>query len=339
MRIVFLKFIYLASIFLTLHGLVFAVCELNPFPPYPPSPGEFKSVPKVTSSESGIVLSWEEVRNRDGYVVSVCTADSNRFEPISRTDSTSITVGYDDLPEKVWFQVRAFVYVDDSYVFNGGRVVSVNIGSNEKSKRIDKSRRDGDGKSFDEPSGSEVELQVGESVSLTDVRKLQSEFPEFNGSASFYNPNFPQVVNPFVPTTRGDGSIIPALLTDEGITETVERVRLIQAQRDKQSRNNQPAKVVVTEGVSSSSSVGPDVSKGEVEKSLSTSTNTSLHDDSVGTQMSSQIGEGRVHPSENMSKEIESPESEHPGAQIHIYILVGFLVLSFIYLIFYKESK
>ena len=49
-------------------------------------------------------------------------------------------------------------------------------------------------------------------------------FPAFTPSQSFYSAEYPSVSNPFMPQPTPDGRMAPALLTDDGITETVARV-------------------------------------------------------------------------------------------------------------------
>ena len=56
----------------SLLGLIYASCEIDPFPPYPPSPPEFQKPVGLSITNEGILASWEVVPDQEGYLVSIC---------------------------------------------------------------------------------------------------------------------------------------------------------------------------------------------------------------------------------------------------------------------------
>jgi|GEM_PF-1263018 len=322
-------------LFFTIHSLG-ANCHIDPFPPYPPSPPEFREPLKVSKLSQGVLVSWQGLRNHEGYLISVCSDETGAYIPVGETTVEQFLLTGLPAQKSMWVQVRAFVKVDEAYVFNGGVISSFQTNANRELelKQTDQKKP--------ELASQKVEVALKaevEPVSYNVIEQMSSRFPDFSGSVSFYSPDYPQVRNPFTPQAAQDGSQIPALLTDAGITQTVNRVRSIQLSRDKKSNAEESVKLASSKVVNPSSNANAVNSENGSGVSVPEGQQGSVQQTSGKNQVTSGKSTSTIPNGGRDSDSNSSQESQESSSQLHVYILVGFLVLAFIYLVFYKEAK
>lgn len=314
------------------HNL-WAQCEIDPFPPFPPSPPEFKKGILAQASSKGVYLSWEQIPDQEGFLVSVCKGTEG-FMPLAAIEENSLLVT--QIPESgtYTFQVKAYVKVDQNFVFNGGTVVNV------QAQAV--GQESPDGGSTDQGGGVETSFPSPpkKTLAFDTVHALSGEYPGFDGSRSFYSPVYPEVRNPLVPKQAEDGTIIPALLTDAGIERTVARVY---AKRGVQ--------VAAAPGIPSNPQATPTVSNPPVKQSM-TGEQPSSDPESVASQeaedknltvkpMTPEKDPDKISTQPVKSQRTGSSEkpAESMGAQRGLFLLVGVLILGVIYFLFRKESQ
>ena len=76
------RLIFLLLVTLSQLKILAAQCTVEPFPPYPPSPPEFKKGILARASTKGVYLSWEQIPDQEGFLVSVCR-NSSGFRPLA----------------------------------------------------------------------------------------------------------------------------------------------------------------------------------------------------------------------------------------------------------------
>lgn len=283
-----------------------------------------------------MLVSWQGLRNHEGYLVSVCSDETGAYVPVGETTIEQFLLTGLPAQKSMWVQVRAFVKVDDAYVFNGGVISSFQTNADRELEveQVEQPKSGVDSQEVEVAIRSEVEP-----VSYNVIEQMSSRFPDFSGSVSFYSPDYPQVRNPFTPQTAQDGSQIPALLTDAGITQTVDRVRSIQSARDKKL-NAEKSVVMAQSKVANPSPVPNEGKTGDGSGASVSAVQQGVVQQAEGkNQVTSGKSTSTIPESGSDSDSNSSQESQESSSQLHIYILVGFLVLAFIYLVFYKEAK
>ena len=319
----------------SLLGLVCASCEIDPFPPYPPSPPEFQKPIGLSLTQEGILASWEVVPDQEGYLVSICN-DSRGYRPVTLGVTTEQLLIQNPGSAGVYnVQVKAFVKVSNSYVFNGGRVASISWPGN-KIEQVDTKEV-----SVELTSADLDALQAPDNVSRVAGEAPESiiaAFPGFTPSQSFYNAEYPGVSNPFVPQPTPDGRMAPALLTDDGITQTVARVS-----KQWEGRRKPPEKseVVLAKAPQSGLQKGPAAveSKTPAQEQYDKPSAGSAQD--VKKLVTPQKAIDKI-PSQGAKEQQETKSSKAPknkNSDLLIYLIAGFIVLAFIYFIFQKEEK
>ena len=120
---------------LSLVGSLYAICEIDPFPPYPPSPPEFQKPIGLRLTDNGILANWEVVPDQEGYLVSICN-DSRGYRPITMgVTAEQLLIENPGAAGIYHVLVKAFVKVQESYVFNGGRVATISWSGNKEEKK------------------------------------------------------------------------------------------------------------------------------------------------------------------------------------------------------------
>ena len=329
-----LKSFLLASVFLAvafwLAQPAYAGCSIDPFPPYPPSPPPFKKPVLAQDTSAGVFLSWENIPYQEGYMVAYCK-EPGSYVPVT-IDHQSNSILISDITEagEYFFQVRAFVKVEGNYVFNFGKIVPLTV----TAKISPPKSAEEQGVTVDLTGASKVSAKVSAApkVSALEIDKLSYSFPEYNASNSFYSPNYPGVTNPFVPQVDESGQQIPALLTDAGITVTVERVNKRFNKVVKSGKGaDKPAQQASSVGVRSGSSQNQ-----QGEASPTGQKNVVTPQNPTGTI--SPQGAKQSNNSGGNSQNDVPPEPQQSN-DLLIYIVVGFFVLGIIYLVFHKEAK
>ena len=316
-------------------GVICASCEIDPFPPYPPSPPEFQKPVGLSVTNEGILASWEVIPDQEGYLVSICN-DSRGYRPLTMgVTAEQLLIENPGVAGVYHVLVKAFVKVQESYVFNGGRVATISWSGN-KEEKVD------DSKVSVNVTGEKFEI-VQPPVNVNRVtgeapESIIAAFPAFTPAQSFYSAEYPSVSNPFMPQPTPDGRMAPALLTDDGITETVARVSKKWEGRRKPLKKSE---VVLAK-----------VPQSGLQKGLA----------AVGSKTPTQeqykkpiAGDGQdikklVTPEKSIDKiptkgakeqqETESSEApKNKNSDLLIYLIAGFIVLAFIYFIFQKEEK
>ena len=316
-------------VYLLLSVRLFADCEINPFPPFPPSPPEFRKGLSVRNTSQGILLSWTGVSHQEGYLVSVCTG-ADGYKPLA-TDLTdnSLLVTSLEGPGTYYFQVKAYVKVSGNMVFNGGisgrtvRETSTSAGKPEET--------------VEDPP----QMARSSRVPLSNTVVLATSFPSFDGSRSFYSAQHPQVRNPLSPSTAEDGAVVPALLTDAGIEETVSRIykrtKPVQVASSKAGVTLAP-EIPLGSNPARAGKVGAQIPETRVRESR-----TEM-DSSQPELAKNKVGDPRgVTPeSHGAVQAAEVPGGAEPiTKQINqgLYVLIGVIILGVIYMVFHKESK
>ena len=231
--------------------------------------------------------------------------------------------------------VKAFVKVQDSYVFNGGRVATISWSGN-KEEQVD------DSKVSVNVIGEKVEtLQPPPNVTRVTGEASESiiaAFPAFTPSQSFYSAEYPSVINPFMPQPTPDGRMAPALLTDDGITETVARVSKKWEGRRKPLKKSE---VVLAKAPQSG------LQKGPASFGVKTPSQEQYEKPSAGSArevkklVTPQKAIDKI-PNQGVKEQQGTDSSEAPknkNSDLFIYLIAGFIVLAFIYFIFQKEEK
>ncbi|MCJ8347589.1 hypothetical protein MJH12_18780 [bacterium] len=187
-------------------------CNHDPFPPFPPSPAEFQSPVAVNQQGSNAILSWSPITG-DGYTVLICEA--GRFSPLAHEiNKTDLVLSNFERLGHQEFLVMAYVKVGDNIIFNSGTTGSFEFQTVAKTNK------------------SEVEVKLATEIVSKDAAKISmgdrasavSSLPKFDGSHSFYSAKYPDVKNPFHEAILPTGEVVPPLLLDEEIEETVERM-------------------------------------------------------------------------------------------------------------------
>lgn len=307
----------------------FSQCEIDPFPPYPPSPPEFKKPVTLRSVDAGILASWEVVPDQEGYLVSLCSGQSG-YRPISNgVEAESLLIENPGPSGTYYIQVKAFVKVSESYVFNGGTISKIQwSGGTDGSE---KSTSDG---VLSTKLGAE-NIATTKRIDISNLDDVAPLFPGFNPSQSFYNADYPGVSNPFVPQATPDGRMAPALITDDGITETVNRVS--KKWEGRRNLSGPAAKKAVKGGQSVTEKSGS--AEGLIDSSKS---RESIPSRSPRNQVT--VNEPVVKIQASSGEEGSKLNQEEDGknqksSDLLIYIVVGLIVLAFIYFIFQKETK
>ena len=320
---------------LVLVGSFHATCEIDPFPPYPPSPPEFQKPIDLSLTDNGILASWEVVPDQEGYLVSICN-DSRGYRPITMgVTAEQLLIENPGAAGIYHVLVKAFVKVQESYVFNGGRVATISWSGNKEEQEDD----------------SKVSVNVtGEKVGTVqppaNVTRVTGEapesiiaaFPAFTPAQSFYSAEYPSVSNPFMPQPTPDGRMAPALLTDDGITETVARVSKKWEGRRKPLKKSE---VVLAKAPQSGLQKGPAAveSKTPAQEQYDKPSAGSAQD--VKKLVTPQKAIDKI-PSQGAKEQQETKSSKAPknkNSDLLIYLIAGFIVLAFIYFIFQKEEK
>ncbi|MCO4782828.1 MAG: hypothetical protein KC646_10940 [Candidatus Cloacimonetes bacterium] len=201
------------ALVVVLNSIVFSdICNHDPFPPFPPSPPEFQTPVAVQQQGDSAILSWAPVSS-DGYSVLIC--ESGQFIPVAHdVKDTNLVLSDFNAVGQQEFLVMAYVKVADNLVYNSGAVGAANFiaVSSEIKEGLPQ---------VNVALASDVDSVK---VSMQDRNAVLSSLPKFNGSHSFYSAKYPEVKNPFHPTTLPTGEIVPALLLDQDIDATVERL-------------------------------------------------------------------------------------------------------------------
>ena len=319
----------------TLLGVIFASCEIDPFPPYPPSPPEFQRPVGLSVTNEGILATWEVVPDQEGYLVSICN-DSRGYRPVTLGVTTEQLLIENPGPAGVYhIQIKAFVKVSNSYVFNGGKVASMSWPGNEtvemETKDVPVEIASGSPETVQAPVN--VTRVVGEAP-----ESIIAAFPAFTPSQSFYNAEYPAVTNPFVPQPMPDGRMAPALLTDDGISLTVARVSRIWGGRRKSLKQSE---VVLAKGPQSGlqKGLGPSgpkaPSQGQYKKPIAG------YGQDLKKLVTPEKSIDKI-PIEGAKEQQKTESSEAPknkNLDLLIYLIAGFIVLALIYFIFQKEEK
>ena len=320
---------------LALVGSFYATCEIDPFPPYPPSPPEFQKSIGLQITDNGILASWEVVPDQEGYLVSICN-DSRGYRPITMgVTSEQLLIENPGVAGVYHVLVKAFVKVQESFVFNGGKVAYISWPGNKAQ--------------LTEETGVSVNV-TGETIEIiqapANITRVKGEapesiiaaFPAFTPSQSFYSAEYPSVSNPFMPQPTPDGRMAPALLTDDGITETVARVSKKWEGRRKPPKNSE----VILAKVPQSG-----LQKGLAPVGSETPTQEQSEKPSAGSAqdlkklVTPQKSIDKI-PTQGAKEQQETKSSEAPknkNSDLLIYLIAGFIVLAFIYFIFQKEEK
>ena len=306
---------------------IWSQCEIDPFPPFPPSPPEFRKAVTAQSTGNGVYLSWQQIPDQEGFLVSVCNGPDG-FKPLAELEENSLLVT--DIPESgtYVFQVKAFVKVDQNFVFNGGSIAKAEV----QAART-------------QPVTGEVATQIGvevkpssppkQTLSFEMVHNKAREYPGFQGSSSFYSPIYPEVRNPLAPFTV-DGVEIPALLTDDGIERTVARIYKKKGIQVAAS----PIRVKPTEPQNSPTNQSM---TGDQGSSKPTRESPGEPEGQIETVNEMTPGKDPVKiPSQSVpSKEPvgSSEQTKSMGAQRGLFLLIGVLILGVIYFLFRKEAQ
>jgi|SaaInl4_135m_RNA_FD_contig_31_171590_length_1212_multi_6_in_0_out_0_2 hypothetical protein len=309
---------------------IFAECEINPFPPFPPSPPEFRQALSVRETSEGVLLSWRGVPHQEGYIVSVCSG-AEGYKPVAmNVETTSLLVTDIEAPGTYRFQVKAYVQVSGNLIFNGGV-----LGTLTKSSKTDNKGN------TQIAQNDPPEVARSQRVPLSNVENLAVSFPSFDGSRSFYSSEYPKVTNPLSPSQAEDGSVVPALLTDQGIEETVARIY----------KRTQPVQVASAKIIANPiANIGSDqgssrgnVSRAKAQDTPSLDTGTAVN----SKQTKPKLNEAGASQQVNPEPQQVLPATKVPGGaepitkQINqgLYVLIGVIILGVIYMIFHKESK
>ena len=319
----------------SLLGLIYASCEIDPFPPYPPSPPEFQKPVGLSITNEGILASWEVVPDQEGYLVSICN-DSRGYRPVTLgVTAEQLLIESPGSAGVYNVQVKAFVKVSNSYVFNGGRVASISWPGNKSEQAETKDV------TVEIAADSLDTVQVPANVTRVAGEAPESiiaAFPAFTPSQSFYNSEYPAVSNPFVPQPTPDGRMAPALLTDDGITQTVARVSKKWEGRRKSPKKSEVVLAKVPQsglqkGLAPAGSKTP--SQGQYKKPIAGSTQD------VKKLVTPQKSIDRIpnQGAKGQQENVPSKGPENKNSDLLIYLIAGFIVLAFIYFIFQKEEK
>ena len=325
------RLIFLLLVTLSQLKILVAQCTVEPFPPYPPSPPEFKKGILARASTKGVYLSWEQIPDQEGFLVSVCR-NSSGFRPLTELEENSLLVT--DIPESgiYTFQVKAFVKVNQSYVFNGGTVVNV------QAEVIDQPRDDQKVSSDTDSTEIAFPTPPKKILDYKSVDAVSPQFPGFDGSRSFYNSIYPEVLNPLVPAQAVDGSMIPALLTDEGIEVTVARVyakKGVQLASNSGPRPNSSGAAASTPNPVKQSTTGD-------QKTPKVEVTNEPKPDVVKTEVNPMTpvkDPVKIPTQTEPANKQDGSESKSMGAQQGLFLLVGVLILGVIFFLFRKESQ
>ena len=321
----------------SLLGSISAKCDIDPFPPYPPSPPEFRKPLQLSLNDEGILAQWEVLPDQEGYLVSICSGESD-YRPIAdNVTSQSLLIEQPGVADTYYIQVKAFVKVSGSYVFNAGIIGSVKWNGNKIVKKSTPSSSDSKELENRENTPTKVPADV-QRAKLADSETLSSSFPGFNPSQSFYNADYPGVTNPFVPQATPDGRMAPALLTDDGITQTVARVSKKWEGRRQTLRD---AKVELVKVVQSNSSSNSKAAKPETQSDSQLSKSPASPPEQIKKLVTPEKSIDKI-PIQGAKEQRKTDPSGIPqdrNSDLLIYLFTGFIVLAFIYFIFRKEEK
>jgi len=316
-------------------------CKTYLFPPFPPSPPPFKAVPSASQVGGQVRLSWERVPHSDGYFIALCRQPNTSFEVIADEYKGEV-FNLSSLPESgdYVFEIRAYIEVDGNFVFNPSTTVSISYLKPE----IDLAREDLLSDSTKEKGVPVSENLQGESTKVqnyAEVIQLAGTHPRYVAGRAFYSSRYPSVINPLVPATLESGETLPPLVTDAGMEISVERVN--RQEREFQSsiirsHSSHSKQAKSPEAVSPTENSVQGVKLLKTDNVVNSSKEPPLQISRVvtrGQEVESVSGE-LVAKTERESKE---EESESGGSDLSIYVLVGFLIIAFIYLVFYREAK